>query len=225
MSVQPCGPALERSWADGQRRQPAGQGSDGRSLRVLVVHQQDVVQLGFRLMLGRLPWISRCIGARTAEEALALWDRYEPHVAIVDLFVGETVGTDLCRQLRRRRPSGHVLLVSATERIRPQAVMAAGAIGFVSTGAPAEDILEAVQAAGRGRPSIRRQVNPLVPLSPRQREVLTLMASGATNREIADTLSLSAHTIKGHTRDLYRRLTARNRTEAVQRAQGMGLLA
>jgi len=61
------------------------------------------------------------------------------------------------------------------------------------------------------------------PLSPREREVLDLIASGAANREIAATLHLSPHTIKEHTSLLYRKLKARNRAEAVQRAQRLGL--
>jgi DNA-binding NarL/FixJ family response regulator len=60
-------------------------------------------------------------------------------------------------------------------------------------------------------------------LSAREREVLALMAGGATNREIADRLYLSPHTVKDHTSSLYRKLEVRNRTEAVQRAERLGL--
>ena len=62
-------------------------------------------------------------------------------------------------------------------------------------------------------------------LTEREREVLELIASGATNREIAGTLFLSPHTVKEHTSSLYRKLEVRNRAEAVQRAQRLGLLA
>ena len=64
-----------------------------------------------------------------------------------------------------------------------------------------------------------------IALSVREREVLDLMAGGATNREIAAQLHLSPHTVKEHTSSLYRKLEARNRAEAVQRAQRLGLIA
>jgi two-component system response regulator DesR len=66
---------------------------------------------------------------------------------------------------------------------------------------------------------------PAFELSSREREVLDLMASGATNREIAGSLFLSPNTVKEHTSGLYRKLDARNRTEAVRRAQRLGLLS
>jgi DNA-binding NarL/FixJ family response regulator len=197
-----------------------------RSLRILVVHDHDVVRSGFRLMLGRLRWVERCLGASNAEDAHLLWNRYDPHVALVDLSVSGAWGADLCRSLRRERPNGRVLLMSAHQRIAPAAARAAGAAGFVSTGSRADEIAQAILQAWDGR-----TVATLAPaesagsLSERQREVLRLMASGATNREIASELCLSPHTVKGHTSDLYRRLRVRNRAQAVRRAEMVGLIA
>jgi two-component system response regulator DesR len=68
-----------------------------------------------------------------------------------------------------------------------------------------------------------RSEQPAKPLSEREREVLALIASGATNKEIAGRLYLSPHTVKEHTSSLYRKLGARNRAEAVQRAERLGL--
>jgi two-component system response regulator DesR len=58
-------------------------------LRVLVVDDHDVVHWGFRLMLTQQPWVERCLTARSGEEAMTLTNRYRPHVALVDLFLGE----------------------------------------------------------------------------------------------------------------------------------------
>ena len=66
---------------------------------------------------------------------------------------------------------------------------------------------------------------PRAPLSPRERDVLSLLATGATNREIAAQLHLSPHTVKEHTSSVYRKLEVRNRAEAVQRAERLGLTA
>ena len=72
-------------------RLAAGGGGDKR-LRVLVVDDHEVVHWGFRLMLGEQPWVERCLSARNGEEAITLARRYEPHVALVDLFVGQESG-------------------------------------------------------------------------------------------------------------------------------------
>ncbi|HYM53754.1 MAG TPA: hypothetical protein VES97_00215, partial [Solirubrobacteraceae bacterium] len=75
---------------------PAGASNGQRRLRVMVVDDHDVVHWGFRLMLGQLPWVERCLSARNGAEALAVCRRYEPHVALVDLFLGGESGPEIC---------------------------------------------------------------------------------------------------------------------------------
>ena len=197
-----------------------------RKLRVLVVDDHDVVHWGFRLMLGEQPWVERFLSARSGEEALAMARRYEPHVALVDLFLGEESGAEVCERLREASPVTRVLLISGAGRISPSAARAAGASGFVSKDWDAGDVARAVRMVGLGmtvfEPAREGPAPPL--LSEREREVLDLVAQGATNREIASRLFLSPHTVKEHTSSLYRKLKVRNRTEAVQRAQRLGLI-
>jgi DNA-binding NarL/FixJ family response regulator len=201
-------------------------GSSEKRLRVLVVDDHEVVHWGFRLMLGEQPWVERCLSARNGDEALALTRRYEPHVALVDLFVGQESGAEICERLRFMSPQTNVLLISGAGRISPNAAKAAGAAGFVSKDWPAADIAGAVRMVGLGMTVFRPHEAPGgPPLSDREREVLDLIASGATNREIAAQLYLSPHTIKEHTSSLYRKLGVRNRAEAVQKAQRLGLIA
>jgi two-component system response regulator DesR len=107
----------------------------------------------------------------------------------------------------------------------PAAARAAGASGFVSKDLDAAEVARAVRQVGAGMtlfPPKAEQPAPL--LSEREREVLALIAAGSTNREIADQLFLSPHTVKEHTSTLYRKLGARNRAEAVQLAQRIGLI-
>lgn len=194
-------------------------------LRVLVVDDHEVVHWGFRVLLGEQPWVERCLPARTGEEALALARRYEPHVALVDLFLSGESGADLCEALRAASPRTRVLLISGSGRISPAAARAAGASGFISKDAPAHEVAAAVRRVGSGHTLFAtRSEQPSQPLTEREREVLLLVARGATNREIAEVLHLSPHTVKEHTSALYRKLGARNRAEAVQRAQRVGLL-
>ena len=199
--------------------------ADGRKLRVLVVDDHDVVHWGFRVLLGEQPWVERCLAARTGEEALELVHRFEPDVALVDLFVGSESGVDVCQAIRSASPGTRVLLISGAGRMAPAAARAAGASGFISKESDAREVVAAVRAVGRGMTMFAARADQPEPLlSGREREVLALVAAGATNREIAQQLYLSPHTVKEHTSALYRKLGARNRAEAVLRAQRLGLV-
>ncbi len=216
--AEPSGPAQPPPAASEER--------DGPRLRVLVVDDHDVVHWGLRLMLSEQPWVEQCLAARTGREALEHARASAPHVALVDLFVGEESGAQICEALRLHAPDTRVLLISGAGRISPNAARAAGASGFVSKDLAAPELAEAVREVGRGGtifPPADTQPVPL--LTQREQEVLELIARGATNREIAATLYLSPHTVKEHTSSLYRKLDARNRAEAVVRAQRVGLLS
>jgi two-component system response regulator DesR len=107
----------------------------------------------------------------------------------------------------------------------PAAARAAGASGFISKDLEAREVAAAVRMVGMGMTMFAPKSDQPAPLlSEREREVLDLIAAGSTNREIAQRLFLSPHTVKEHTSALYRKLGARNRAEAVQRAQRIGLL-
>ena len=200
--------------------------TERKRLRVLVVDDHDVVHWGLRLLLTEQPWVERCLAAHDGAEALALTRRYDPHVALVDLFVGQESGAEICEKLRAMSPRLNVLLISGAGRISPNAARAAGAAGFISKDWPAADIAGAVRMVGLGMTVFRPHEAPQgPPLSEREREVLEAIAGGATNREIAGTLFLSPHTIKEHTSALYRKLGVRNRAEAVQKAQRLGLIS
>ena len=196
-----------------------------RKLRVLVVDDHDVVHWGFRVLLVEQPWVERCLAARTGAEALELVRAFEPHVALVDLFLAGESGAELCDSIRKASPSTRVLMISGAGRMSPAAARAAGASGFVSKDLAAGEIAAAVRMVGLGMTMFSPKADQPAPLlSEREREVLDLIAAGSTNREIAERLYLSPHTVKEHTSSLYRKLRARNRAEAVQRAQRIGLL-
>jgi DNA-binding NarL/FixJ family response regulator len=209
--------------------EPIAPGEDGERspdrLRVLVVDDHDVVHWGFRLMLAEQTWVERCVSAHSGAEALALAVRYRPHVALVDLFIGEESGAEVCERLREAEPATRVLLFSGAGEISPRAARAAGASGFAYKDWPARRIAGAVRLVGMGGTVFERHDRQgAMGLSDRERAVLELMASGATNPEIGESLHLSRHTVKEHSSAVYRKLGVRNRTEAVQRAQRLGLL-
>jgi len=213
--VKATGPRQERS-ANPERQ--------GR-LRVLVVDDHDVVHWGFRVLLAEQPWVERCVGARTGAEALALTRSLQPHVALVDLFLAGESGAELCEAIRRSSPATRVLLISGAGRMAPAAARTAGASGFISKDSDAREVVAAVRMVGFGMTTFEPKADQPEPLlTEREREVLELIAAGSTNREIAEELYLSPHTVKEHTSAVYRKLHARNRADAVQRAQRIGLL-
>jgi DNA-binding NarL/FixJ family response regulator len=194
-------------------------------LDVLVVDDHDIVQWGFRVLLERQPWVGRCLAARNAEEALEQAATAKPDVALVDLFLGRQSGVEISEELLAVSPKTKILLISGAGNISRAAARAAGASGFVSKDWGAPDVVRAVRMVGLGMDVFEPATEPdAVPLSEREREVVSLISVGATNREIAERLFLSPHTVKEYTSGIYRKLGVRNRAEAVKRAERLGLI-
>ena len=118
------------------------------------------------------------------------------------------------------------LLLRRRREISPHQLPRRGRVGLCLQGLGlAQRIAAAVRAVGLGKTVFERHESQgALGLTDRERAVLELMASGATNPEIAEQLHLSKHTVKEHTSAVYRKLNVRNRTEAVQRGQRLGLL-
>jgi len=194
-------------------------------LRVLVVDDHDVVHWGFRLLLERQPWVERCVTAGGAAEAIEQARRLRPDVALIDLLLSGESGAELCEELHATLPDTRILLISGVGSISPAVARRAGASGFVSKELGAGDIVKAVRMVALGMEVFGRSEERPGPLSGREREVVVLIAAGATNREIAQRLYLSPHTVKEHTSAIYRKLGVRNRAEAVKRAQRLGIIS
>ena len=199
--------------------------SDEHRLRVLVVDDHDVVHWGFRLLLERQSWVERCVTAGSAAEAIDEARRLRPDVALIDLLLSGESGAELCEELHAALPDTRILLISGVGSISPAVARRAGASGFVSKELGAGDIVKAVRMVALGMEVFGRSEERPGPLSGREREVVVLIAAGATNREIAQRLYLSPHTVKEHTSAIYRKLGVRNRAEAVRRAQRLGIIS
>jgi DNA-binding NarL/FixJ family response regulator len=199
---------------------------EGRQLRVLVVDDQEVVHWGFKTLLARRAWVEAYCAASSTEEALEIAARDHPHVALVGAVVGYDSGAEVTRQLHDVSPDTRVLLMATNGRISARAARAAGAFGFVPKHWPAQDIANAARMVGLGMTVFAPEADgEHAMLSERERQVLEMIASGSTNREIAERLFLSPHTVKDHTSALYRKIGARNRAQAILRAQRLGILA
>lgn len=199
--------------------------SQMRRFRLLLVDDHEVINWGLRCLLGRETWVERCVSATSRDEALPLARRYEPHVALVDVILGAESGVETARLICEASPGTRILMMSGAGRISAKAMRAARASGFIAKTWLPEDIARAIRVVGLGlafdvSPSARPE--PL--LSQRERDVLELVATGATNAEVADTLHLSMHTVKQHASAAYKKLNVRNRAEAVQQAERLGFI-
>ena len=199
-------------------------GSSERKLRVLVVDDHEVVHWGLRLMLGEQPWVERCLSARNGEEAMALLTRYQPHVALVDLFVGQESGAEICERLRSESPTTNVLLISGAGRINPNAARAAGG-GLHLQG------LAGGRHRGRG-PDGRARHDRVPPAGGADRaRADRARARGARPdrlgrdqpRDRRAAVPLAAHGQGAHVVAVPE-APVRNRAEAVQKAQRLGLI-
>jgi DNA-binding NarL/FixJ family response regulator len=194
--------------------------------RVLVVDDHEIVGAGLRTLLGRQDWVARCLVATDGGTAAELARRYDPHVALVDVFIGAESGLDVCAALREQSPQMRIALMSGLGRVSRPVALATGARGFFLKDWPADCIVEALRHVSEGRTVFPRpsEAAPAHPLSSRELDVLQQLVRGLSNREVASVLYLSRHTVKQHTSSMYRKLGVRNRTEAASRARLLGLV-
>jgi len=214
------------------------QSEPGSPIRVLVCDDHPVVRDGLTAVLGTQPDFEIVAeasnGREMVERALAL----KPDVILLDLEMPEVDGVQALRDLRAVWPHARVLVFTAfdtDERI--VGAIQAGALGYLLKGAPRADLFRAIRAVERGESllqpvvqtrllqHLREQVEPVESLTPREGEVLRLVAEGKTNKEIAGALSITERTVKFHVGAIMGKLGAANRTEAVRLAAQRGWIA
>jgi DNA-binding NarL/FixJ family response regulator len=203
-----------------------GDDAPQRRLRVLVVDDHEIVHWGLRVTIGRQPWVERCVPAYDRRQAGDLTRRFEPHIALIDLFVGDDLGVDVAQSVREAWPATRILFISGSGHLSARAARRAGGHGFIRKDTRVEELLRAIESIAAGGEAFAAPAGPVLGhgLTARQLEIMELVAAGLTNRQIAARLYLSSHTVKQHTSSAYRKLQVRNRAEAVRRAQSSGLL-
>jgi DNA-binding NarL/FixJ family response regulator len=197
--------------------------------RVLIAEDHRLMREGTAALL-RLDERIEVVGlAADGAEAISLAERRAPDVALLDLAMPRVNGIEACAILRERFPGIEVLILTASEREEDlYAALRVGAAGYLLKDMPPGELVEAVLQAGRGEPRIAPSMasrmlaeletddsdDPLAVLSERERQVLSLLADGLRNREIAERLVISEPTVKTHVRHVLEKLRFRNRAEA-----------
>jgi DNA-binding NarL/FixJ family response regulator len=205
--------------------------ASGEVIRVLLADDQRVVREGLGTLLGLLDGIELVGTAADGEEAIALAAQHDPDVVLMDLRMPRVDGIEAIRRLTAlgERPAA-IALTTYADDASVLGALRAGARGYLTKDAGAEEIRAAVEKVARGDvildAAAQRHVVAALSepapsselpdgLTPREAEVLALIAEGLTNGEIADRLVVSAATVKSHVNHIFAKIGARDRAQAV----------
>jgi DNA-binding NarL/FixJ family response regulator len=207
-------------------------------MRVVIADDHGIVRSGLRLLLEREPDIEVVGEASDGAEARELAIAERPDLAILDVRMPKLTGLQATREIREQAPEVAVLILSMhdDERYLFEALKA-GASGYVLKRQADQDLLDAVRAVERGEPFLTpdaqrtlirdvldRGTEAADELTPREQEVVKLVAEAHTNREIAEILHLAEKTVESHRANAMRKLGMRDRVELVRYAIRSGLI-
>ncbi|WP_036322608.1 MULTISPECIES: response regulator transcription factor [Microbispora] len=200
-------------------------------IRVMLAEDQGMVRGALASLLGLEPDIEVVGEAATGPEALAVAERVRPDIALLDIEMPGMDGITAAGEIRRRVPECQVMILTTFGRPGYlRRAMEAGAAAFLVKDSPARELAAAIRRVLGGE----RVIDPGLaaaalsagpnPLSPREREVLGAAVDGSTISDIADRLHLSEGTVRNYLSSAIQKTAARNRIEAVQKAQLQGWL-
>lgn len=210
-------------------------------LRILIADDHPLFRDGMSMLLNTMPDMLVVGEATTGDEVVNLATSLQPDVILMDIKMPGLNGIEATRRIVSHQPHIRILIVTMFEDDASVfTAMRAGARGYVLKDVEKDDMLRAIRAVGRGeaifssgiaarlvdffttaRPAVPREAFPM--LTGREREMLHLMAQGASNVEIARLLSLSSKTVANYVSNILGKLQALDRDEAVRRAREAGL--
>lgn len=212
------------------------------TIRVVLVDDHAIVRTGLRMLFQTEPDIAIVGEADGGEAAIAAVTALKPDVVVMDIAMPGMSGIEATRRIKAVSPETAVLALTMHEE-EPYffQMLEAGASGYVPKRAAADDLVSAVRVVAQGQvflyPSLARlliqdylqretadQIEETELLTPREREVLTLIAQGLTNREIAEALVISVKTVDRHRENIMHKLNLHSRVELVKYAIAKGLI-
>jgi DNA-binding NarL/FixJ family response regulator len=208
-----------------------------RSMRILIADDHGIVRSGLKLLLARQADMEVVAEAEDGVDALEKVLAERPDVAILDVAMPRMTGLQATHEIKSQAPDTQVLILSMhdDERYLFEALRA-GASGYVLKRAADQDLVDAVRAANRGEPFLTPAAQEALirdfitrgeepsELTPREQEIVKLIAEAHTNREIAEILHLSEKTVESHRANVLQKLGMRDRVELVRYAIRRGLV-
>ncbi len=216
------------------------------NMRVLVVDDHPLFREGLRARILRDTEFQVVEEAGTAMEALRKTEEIEPDLVVVDISLPDKNGIQLVREIQGLRPEMRIMIVSMYSEIdHVLDALHAGAMGYVVKGSASERLIEGLETVARGdhfldsslSSEIVKKLMDLSPdgitqtreaydsLTPRQQEIMRLLASGFSNKKISETLCISPKTVENHRSQIMEKLNLRNSVELGQFAAGVGLVS
>jgi DNA-binding NarL/FixJ family response regulator len=231
---------------DAEPARPSGDGAERGPVRVILADDQRLVRESLGTLLRLLAGIELLASAADGEEALALADEHRPDVVLMDLRMPRMDGIEATRELHARHPQiGVIALTTYADDESVLGALRAGARGYLTKDAGSEDIRAAILTVAAGSAALDPAVHHHVvtalardadaagcspaehalpdDLTPREAEVLALIAEGLTNAEIAERLVVSPTTVKSHINHMFTKAGLRDRAQAVNYAYRNGI--
>lgn len=198
---------------------------------VLVVDDHPIMRLGVAAIINAQQDMKVCAHVGTGEEAVEMFKKYRPDITLMDLRLPRMSGLEALRIIRRIDPHARSIVLTTYEGDEDiHQAITAGALGYIIKGMSHETLVDALRKVRSGMrflpPPIARSLADRTPnsdLSPREREVLSLMVQGNANKEIASALGITEATVKCHVSVILLRLGVSDRTQAVVAALHRGL--
>ena len=194
-----------------------------KKMNVLVVDDHAVLRLGLVTLLRTDEQVEAVNEAENGEDAVRKALKLKPDVIIMDLMMPEMDGAVATERIVSQLPDAHVLILTSYGAADIERALAAGAVGVVLKGSSGDELLSAVRVVAKGERYVSESVKallaaqePMPELTERQLEILAVAVKGYTNREIGDLLGLKPQSVKEHLSNVYAKLGAANRSEAVR---------
>jgi DNA-binding NarL/FixJ family response regulator len=201
-------------------------------IRVLCIDDHALVREGVAALINRQADMRVIAEAWSGSDGMEQFRLHEPDVSLVDLRLPDISGIEVISRILAEKPDARILVISSSEGdVDIHRALSAGAMGYVLKGMPRDVLLQAIRRVHRGHKAIPPEVADAVathltdePLTRREIEVLTIVATGARNKEIAATLGISEDTVKMHIKSIIAKLGAEDRTGAVTTAIKRGVI-